>query len=104
MRIRLDTSRDRLTVLDRLDGITAALHKYRVVEDRRRTRPDWGTHAEQSKYDGVVVRFDERTEYLDGYLVAMRPTPSPRVNRHLESEGVTVIDEVDDDGDAKVIA
>lgn len=104
MRVTLDASRDTLAVYARLDDVTTRLHKYAVVEDRRRRDPMWGTHGEATELGRLTVRHDRTTEYLNGHLVAYRDEPADEVTEYLLDAGVTVLDDVDDDGDAKVIA
>lgn len=104
MRVQVDANRDVLAVLDRLDDITTAAHKYAVVADRRRRDPGWGAHGDALDLSKLTVRHERSTEYLGGRLVAYNTEPADKVTDYLVSQGVTVLDDVDDDGDAKVIA
>jgi hypothetical protein len=104
MRVQVDASRKVLAVFDRLDDITTAAHKYAVIDDRRRKDPGWGSHADALDLSKLTVRHQRSTEFLNGRLVAYRDEPADRVTDYLVSQGVTVLDDVDDDGDAKVIA
>jgi hypothetical protein len=103
MRVRVDTNDDTLAVYRRLDDLTTRLHKYAVVQDRRRTSAGWGTYADATDLSRLTVRFERRTEYLDGRLIGTRYSPDSKVTDHLRNLGVTILDAVDADADAEVI-